>query len=68
MSAIRTPTLVIHAQNDPWIPADPYLSFPWKDNPSLVPLMPHGGGHVGFHGEGSKTPWYDHCLGAWLAN
>ncbi len=67
LGAIRTPTLVIHAQDDPWIPAEAYLSFDWKDNPALVPLLPEGGGHVGFHGEGSTTPWYDRCLGEWLA-
>ncbi|MBW2396222.1 MAG: alpha/beta fold hydrolase [Deltaproteobacteria bacterium] len=67
LGSIRTPTLMIHAQDDPWIPAETYLSFDWKDNPALVPLLPEGGGHVGFHGEGSTTPWYDRCLGEWLA-
>ncbi len=67
LGAIRTPTLVIHAQDDPWIPADAYLSFDWKDNPALVPLLPDAGGHVGFHGVGSAIPWSDRCIGEWLA-
>ena len=62
LGAIRVPTLVIHARNDPWIPADPYLAVNWQDNPRLVPLLPRGGGHVGFHGLGSRTPWHDRCI------
>jgi predicted alpha/beta-fold hydrolase len=58
---IAVPTLVIHARNDPWIPAEAYLQFDWKRNPKLVPLLPRGGGHVGFHGLGHEVPWHDRC-------
>ncbi len=68
LGAIRVPTLVVHALDDPWIPADAYRSFAWADNPDLVPLLPRGGGHVGFHGADSRVPWHDHCLGAWLSS
>lgn len=63
---IKVPTLVIHARNDPWIPSDAYLSFDWKANPKLVPLLPRGGGHVGFHGLGSSVPWHDRCIAEFL--
>jgi len=63
LADIRVPTLVIHARNDPWIPADPYLAFDWTGNPRLTPLLPAGGGHVGFHGLGSRVPWHDRCIG-----
>ncbi|MGE0119585.1 MAG: YheT family hydrolase [Dongiaceae bacterium] len=63
LAEIRVPTLVIHARNDPWIPADPYLVFDWRGNPRLTPLLPAGGGHVGFHGLGSRVPWHDRCIG-----
>jgi uncharacterized protein len=66
MKEIKVPTLVIHARNDPWIPPDAYLSFDWKANPKLVPLLPRGGGHVGFHGLGSAVPWHDRCIAEFL--
>jgi len=59
---IRVPTLLIHARNDPWIPSDAYLAFDWDSNPRLTPLLPRGGGHVGFHGFGSVVPWHDRCI------
>jgi predicted alpha/beta-fold hydrolase len=62
LGAIRVPTLVIQAQNDPWIPARAYTSFDWSSNPALVPLLPRDGGHLGFHGRGDRRPWFDVCL------
>ena len=50
LSQIALPTLVIHARDDPWIPADMYTSYRWSDNPNLRPVIARGGGHVGFHG------------------
>ena len=67
MGGITVPTLVIHAQDDPWIPAEAYVRFRWDDNPRLVPLLPRRGGHVGFHGLGSFVPWHDRCIAAFFA-
>lgn len=61
LEGIRIPTLVIHALNDPWIPATAYQAVPWGQLISLTPLLPCGGGHVGFHGIDSRTPWHDRC-------
>jgi uncharacterized protein len=63
---IRIPTLLIHARNDPWIPPNAYLAFDWSSNPRLTPLLPKGGGHVGFHGFGSSVPWHDRCIGGFI--
>jgi predicted alpha/beta-fold hydrolase len=63
---IRVPTLLIHARNDPWIPPTAYLSFDWNSNPRLTPLLPRGGGHVGFHGFGSVVPWHDRCIAGFV--
>jgi hypothetical protein len=57
---IIIPTLVIHAADDPWIPAASYRCQDWS-NPALGLLMPSSGGHVGFHGRGSHVPWHDRC-------
>jgi predicted alpha/beta-fold hydrolase len=66
LTEIRVPTLIIHARNDPWIPVDPYLTFDWTFSPRLTPLLPRGGGHVGFHGLGSRVPWHDRCIGLFV--
>jgi predicted alpha/beta-fold hydrolase len=62
LGGITVPTLVIHALDDPWIPAAPYRAFDWSGNPRLAPLLPRRGGHVGFHGLGSFVPWHDRCI------
>lgn len=62
MPAVGVPTLVIAAADDPWIPVSIYRSFDWSANPSLVPLLAAGGGHVGFHAAGSPTPWHDRAI------
>lgn len=59
MGGIRIPTLVIAALDDPWIPGVLYSGYDWRSNPSLVPQLPRHGGHVGFHGAGSRQPWSD---------
>ena len=67
LPAIAVPTLVIHAQDDPWIPAEPYLTFPWRSNRKLTALIPDSGGHVGFHDTGGPPAWHDRCLARFLA-
>lgn len=67
LGGITVPTLVIHALDDPWIPAAAYLAFDWNANPRLKPLLPRYGGHVGFHGLGSFVPWHDRCVAAFFA-
>jgi len=59
MAGIRVPTLVLGAMDDPWIPGALYRGYDWAANRSLVPLLPDHGGHVGFHGAGSRQPWSD---------
>ena len=59
---IRAPTVLVHAANDPWIPAEIYRYADWQSNPALHPMICRGGGHVGFHGRGDRTPWHDRVL------
>jgi predicted alpha/beta-fold hydrolase len=67
LDAIETPTLVIHALDDPWIPAAAYLEYDWGRNPHLLPLLPRRGGHVGFNGLVRGMQWHDLCLIRFLA-
>jgi predicted alpha/beta-fold hydrolase len=64
LGAIRRPTLLIHAEDDPWIPAENYRGI--ESNPSLIPLVLHSGGHVGFHASGLDVPWHDFALTRFL--
>lgn len=67
LEKIKTPTLIVHAQNDPWIPAAPYMSYDWARNSRLTPLLPRAGGHVGFHDAGHDVSWHDRCAGDFFA-
>lgn len=62
LGGIGVPTLVIHAADDPWIPAASYLAFDWDANPNLRLLLAPGGGHVGFHDRAGPPAWHDRCL------
>ncbi len=66
LSGIEVPTLVIHALDDPWIPAEAYTSYPWPRHPKLIPLLASGGGHVGFHDRSRESTWYDQCIGLYI--
>src|SRR5262249_19143082 len=65
---IKVPGLVVHSDDDPFIPAEPFrrVTFP----PRLALELVRGGGHLGYL---SQTPWrgdrrwLDARLTAWLA-
>ena len=59
LERIEQPALVIHAEDDPWIPAASYRLPLWQGKPNLRLEMPSGGGHVGFHAAGHAVPWHD---------
>lgn len=66
MAGIRIPTLVLAALDDPWIPGRLYRAYDWQASPTLTPLLPDHGGHVGFHGTGSRQPWSDLAVAGFL--
>ena len=45
---IRVPTLIIHSQDDPFIPFAPLKAREFSDNPYLMIVSPERGGHVAF--------------------
>ena len=67
LPAIKTPTLVVHARDDPWIPALAYGRFDWPAHPALTPLLSARGGHVGFHCHGRREAWHDLAAEAFFA-
>lgn len=68
MGGIRVRTLLLAALDDPWVPGVVYRDYAWRMNPSLVPLLPCHGGHVGFHGRASRQPWSDLVLAEFLGH
>jgi predicted alpha/beta-fold hydrolase len=65
LGRIRIPTLIIHAQDDPFIPFEPLRHPSIKENSYLVMLDPQHGGHVGFvasETEGEDRFWAENRL------
>jgi len=60
LGAIKVPTLVIHASDDPWVPVAMYRLVDWAANDNLLSVITPGGGHVGFHGRGGR--WHDRAI------
>jgi len=48
LHSIRVPTLVVHAQDDPFIPFRVFDHPAFRENPNLQLLAPRFGGHVAF--------------------
>ncbi len=67
LAGIALPTLILHALDDPWIPGACYTDVDWRRLPAIEAVLPPRGGHLGFHGQGSRIPWHDRVTGWWLA-
>ena len=48
IGSISTPTLIIQAQDDPFVPFDAFRHPSLSSTPSVLMLAPEHGGHVGF--------------------
>ncbi len=59
---ITVPTLLVHAQNDPWIPVTPYRELEKSCPENVKILLPTSGGHVGFHGADDEVSWHDRAI------
>jgi predicted alpha/beta-fold hydrolase len=55
LGRIRVPTLLIHAEDDPFLPAASIPRSSIEANPDLVAVLPERGGHVGF--VAGRSPW-----------
>jgi uncharacterized protein len=63
---IQVPALVIHSDDDPWIPVASYETIFWTSLRNVNLVLTNGGGHCGFHGAGSVMPWHDGVAGRFL--
>jgi uncharacterized protein len=63
LETIETRTLIIHAADDPWVPVTPIQDAAEQKRigAKVSVVIPDHGGHVGFHGQGTKTPWHNAC-------
>ena len=61
LSEIKAPTLIIHAQDDPWIPRTAYARAAQTLSAETEMILTESGGHVGFHASDSHWPWHDRC-------
>src|SRR5215831_7894128 len=52
---IHFPTLIIHAQDDPFVPFGPLQDASVTANPNVLLLAPERGGHVAFISAGAQT-------------
>jgi predicted alpha/beta-fold hydrolase len=52
---IRIPTLIIHAEDDPFIPFEPLRESSFTQNPFLLMVKTERGGHVAFLGEANDA-------------
>jgi uncharacterized protein len=60
VKAIKVPTLIVHAKDDPFIPSAQFEREEVTGNPNVALLAPAHGGHVGFisaEGEGEGRFW-----------
>jgi len=52
LGAVRVPTLLVQALDDPFVPVDSLPSAAAWENPALRPRFSEAGGHLGFVGRG----------------
>ena len=66
IASIAVPTLMLHARNDPWIPAGPYAQLLTSSLDDVEVVLAESGGHVGFHQHGHRDTWHDRMIEAFL--
>ncbi len=66
VSQIRTPTLMVAAQDDPLVPFEIYNHPAIRSNPHIAVLAPRHGGHIGFLSRKRPRFWLDQVILQWL--
>lgn len=68
LADIAIPTLLIHARNDPWIPAAAFTDIDIASLSNISLALADSGGHVGFHGRNRETPWHNMCAYTYMSS
>jgi len=55
---IRIPTLILTAEDDPFVPGDQFRTAAVRDNPFVTARVEPWGGHCGFIGPDSANPYW----------
>lgn len=63
-AAALPPCLIVHAEDDPWVPVEPARQLQQVQRPGLQVLLSEQGGHNGFHGPDGC--WGDQLSARWL--
>jgi predicted alpha/beta-fold hydrolase len=66
LDAIRVPTLVICAKDDPLVPFEIYGHPAFRSNPALTLLATEHGGHLGFLSRRKPRFWVDRTALDWI--
>ncbi len=66
LDAIRVPTLLVHATDDPMIPPETYRQRAFGSNGSLRLVTVAHGGHIGFLSRDQPRIWVDGVVVDWL--
>ena len=68
LHSIRTPTLVVHARDDPFLPAEAIPESTLESNPAITPVLTEAGGHQGYVGGSLLRPefWVEEVVADWM--
>ncbi len=66
LDAIRIPTLLICAKDDPLVPFEVYNHPALQSNPALTLMAPEHGGHLGFLSRTRPRFWVDGVALSWI--
>jgi uncharacterized protein len=66
LDAIRVPTLIVQAKDDPMIPFEVYDHPAFRSNPNLSLVAVDHGGHLGFLARGRDRFWLDRLVLDWV--
>lgn len=66
LDAVRLPTLLICAKDDPMVPFEVYGHPAFKSNPALTLLSTEHGGHLGFLSRHKPRFWVDEVALDWI--
>jgi uncharacterized protein len=66
LGAIRTPSLLIHAKDDPIVPWEIFNHQAFLENPYLELLLSEHGGHLGFLSRRKPRFWVDGVVLDWM--